>query len=166
MGYRRPKKKTKSKPSQWFDDDYVRVSKGGRKVSSFGNKKKDYIPKEFNIQLIAKNYRKSLLAKRTLYEKIAEKALRDLGISYEPQKIFYYGSSFYIVDLYIKKYKLIIEIDGRHHEDEETIVKDAQRAANLRTLGIRNLLRINNRDCTSEFIKELVRVKIEEISKQ
>lgn len=162
MGYRRPKKKSK-KAKSVDNGDFIRRSKGGKKVTSFGRNSRDYVPPEFNLQATAKKFRDILLSNRTVYEKIAEHAVRELGFVYEPQKVFYFGSSFYIVDIFIKKYKIVLEIDGRHHEDDETMVKDAQRSANLRALGIRNIIRINNRDCTTEYVKDVIRDFISEL---
>lgn len=42
----------------------------------------------------------------------------------------------YIVDFYIHKLKLVIEIDGRYHEKQEQIIKDKERTTFLEFNGL------------------------------
>jgi very-short-patch-repair endonuclease len=49
----------------------------------------------------------------------------------------------YIVDFYCPKAKLVVEVDGSEHLDENGKVKDIRRDAYLKTLGI-TVLRFNN----------------------
>ena len=51
----------------------------------------------------------------------------------------------YIVDFYCAKAKLVIELDGLQHYEEEGFRKDAARTAYLESLGLK-VLRFSNRD--------------------
>ena len=62
------------------------------------------------------------------------------------QKIF--GS--YIVDFYIASAKLVIELDGAQHYDEEGLLSDRERDSYLSGLGLR-VLRFSNLDVNRNF---------------
>ena len=42
----------------------------------------------------------------------------------------------YIVDFYCKDPQLALEVDGKSHEDERTILKDRQKQEELEMLGV------------------------------
>ena len=71
------------------------------------------------------------------------------NISYEFQKIIYIYDSegcmthYYIVDFYFDDYKMIIELDGSFHDDDEQTEKDIEREDILIDLGY-HILRIDN----------------------
>lgn len=83
-------------------------------------------------------YRKELLNNPTKEELIFKKYLESLGLKFNFQKGFL--KPFHrIVDFYIKKYRLIIEIDGGYHLN--TLDKDALKDKiwnRFRTLRITN----------------------------
>ena len=56
----------------------------------------------------------------------------------------------YIVDFYIAKYKLVIEIDGVQHTEQEYILKDKLRDDELAKWGIK-VLRYYNKDINQNF---------------
>ena len=56
----------------------------------------------------------------------------------------------YIVDFYIAKVNIVIEIDGIQHGRAENKKADARRDSELRQLGIK-VLRYTNRDVNSNF---------------
>ena len=56
----------------------------------------------------------------------------------------------YIVDFYCAPAKLVIELDGSQHYDEQTITYDAERSAFLEKHGL-NVLRFSNADIDSRF---------------
>ena len=56
----------------------------------------------------------------------------------------------YILDFYIAKHKLAIEIDGSQHYSPENQAYDAQRDAFLKTYSI-TVLRYSNRDINTNF---------------
>jgi very-short-patch-repair endonuclease len=51
----------------------------------------------------------------------------------------------YIADFYCHELKLVIELDGKYHEQEEVKDKDQKRTDDLQALGI-NVYRISNED--------------------
>ena len=56
----------------------------------------------------------------------------------------------YIVDFFIHKEKIVIEIDGIQHKEEAARIADEERDANLLKLGIR-VLRYSNEDVNCRF---------------
>ena len=58
----------------------------------------------------------------------------------------------YIVDFYIPKGKLVVEVDGIDHIDPEKKDKDRERDQDLRQLGM-TVLRIKNYEITDEFLQ-------------
>ena len=56
----------------------------------------------------------------------------------------------YIVDFYCASAKLVIEIDGSQHYDEEGRAYDATRSAYLQELGLR-VVRYSNEDINERF---------------
>jgi very-short-patch-repair endonuclease len=56
----------------------------------------------------------------------------------------------FIVDFYIPKAKLVIEIDGDVHMNEKAIAKDQERTDFFNSLGI-HVLRIKNEEISSSF---------------
>src|SRR3990167_2175951 len=85
-------------------------------------------------------YRIKLKKKATKQELVFKKYLEELGIKFIFQKGFL--KPFHrIADFYIKKYRLIIEIDGGYHQDciEKDFYKDeVWRRLKFRTLRILN----------------------------
>ena len=56
----------------------------------------------------------------------------------------------YIADFYSAKAKLVIELDGSQHYEDENRVKDARRTAFLEAYGLR-VLRIPNNEVSRNF---------------
>ena len=70
----------------------------------------------------------------------------------------------YIVDFYNHKNKLVIELDGGYHENEEQKIKDVEREKNLNFNGLKvirfkNELVINNLSFVLEKINEELLIK-------
>ena len=72
--------------------------------------------------------------------------LRTYSVKFVRQKIL--GK--YIVDFYSAEAKLIIELDGSQHFEEEGIIKDEERTAYLEQYGLK-VLRIPNNYVTQNF---------------
>ena len=72
--------------------------------------------------------------------------LKTLPVTVNRQKVL--GN--YIVDFYISLHKIIIEIDGSQHYEEENAKKDVQRDEYLKKLGL-NVLRYSNLDINKNF---------------
>ena len=72
--------------------------------------------------------------------------LKTLPVTVHRQKVI--GS--YIVDFYIAKAALVIELDGSQHYEKEGVQKDTERDAYLRSLGL-TILRYSNADVNYRF---------------
>ena len=72
--------------------------------------------------------------------------LRTLPITVNRQKVI--GP--YIVDFYCASAKLVIELDGSQHYDEEGLIKDTERTKALNNYGI-SVLRFTNREINDKF---------------
>ena len=56
----------------------------------------------------------------------------------------------YIVDFYVAKAKLVIELDGSQHYGEQGVIYDKKRTEYLESLGL-YVLRFSNRDVDNDF---------------
>lgn len=74
--------------------------------------------------------------------------LRNYPIKIYKQRII--GS--FIVDFYCHRAKLVIEIDGSQHYEENGIAYDEERSAYLQSLGLK-VVRYSNREITWNFKK-------------
>lgn len=72
--------------------------------------------------------------------------LKNLPVTVNRQKVI--GK--YIVDFYIASSRIVIELDGSQHYQEEGIVKDMERDSFLNELGIK-VLRYSNLDINKNF---------------
>lgn len=103
------------------------------------------IPKD-NAKLEAA---KELRRKMTPHErKLWYLFLRNYPIKIYKQRII--GS--FIVDFYCHRAKLVIEVDGSQHYEENEIAYDKERSAYLQSLGLK-VVRYSNREITWNFKK-------------
>lgn len=72
--------------------------------------------------------------------------LKTLPVSVRRQKVF----GHYIVDFYIPDAKLVIELDGSQHYEEQGKSEDVQRDEYLNSLGL-TVLRYSNADVNARF---------------
>ena len=111
-----------------------------------------------NSQSLRKNMTKE---ERTLWYQF----LRLLNIPFHRQKTI----GVYIVDFYCDKAKLIIELDGSQHYDEQGLIYDKERAAILEQYGVK-VLRFSNLEVERNFqgvctaIDLAVKERIEQLS--
>lgn len=96
------------------------------------------------LEKIATKFRNELLDLETPAEVLFKSYLIKLKIRYEFQKIIYAGKSFYIVDFFIPRKAVAIEIDGRQHSEEENVIKDLERTLDLKMVGIKEVYRFSN----------------------
>lgn len=89
-----------------------------------------------------------LLSKSTEAENAAYKNCLTLGIKVIRQYPIYTGRKLYFADLYLPKYRTIIELDGGYHFTHDQRRKDTNRSAGLHRLGY-HVLRLNNKDARS-----------------
>ena len=85
--------------------------------------------------------------------------LRDCPVKFYKQKII--GN--YIADFYCHKAKLVVELDGSQHYEEQGIAYDAARTAYFNQLGL-EVLRIPNNEVMRNFegVCEAIYEKIKE----
>ena len=72
--------------------------------------------------------------------------LRDYPVRFSRQKVL----GRYIADFYRAEAKLIIELDGSQHYEDENIRKDARRTEFLEAYGLR-IIRVANNEITENF---------------
>ena len=72
--------------------------------------------------------------------------LRDYPVRFSRQKVL----GRYIADFYSAEAKLIIELDGSQHYEDENIRKDARRTEFLEAYGLR-IIRVVNNEITENF---------------
>ncbi len=72
--------------------------------------------------------------------------LRDYPACFSRQKVL----GRYIADFYSAEAKLIIELDGSQHYEDENIRKDARRTEFLEAYGLR-IIRVANNEITENF---------------
>lgn len=93
-----------------------------------------FIPYNKNLKAFSRGLRnKSTLSEVLLWNELKQRKIR--GYSFNRQKPI--GN--YIVDFYCKPLKLVIEVDGSSHYNEEAQVKDEKRQRILETMGLRFL---------------------------
>ncbi len=111
------------------------------------------------IFLKAKELRDSMTtAEQILWEAVKGNKLN--GLKFRRQ----HPIGLYIVDFYNHKNKLVIELDGGYHENEEQKIKDIEREKNLNFNGLKvirfkNELVINNLPFVLEKINEELLIK-------
>src|SRR4029453_8444391 len=102
---------------------------------------------------------KKLRANTTPHERILWRALKELPIE---------GTHFrrqapigrYVVDFFCPAKRLIIELDGGHHNDDATAARDSERQAWLEREGYR-VIRFWNSDVTGDLDAVLERIYLE-----
>ena len=72
--------------------------------------------------------------------------LRDYPVRFSRQKVL----GRYIADFYSAEAKLVIELDGSQHYEDENIRKDARRTEFLEAYGLR-IIRVANNEITENF---------------
>jgi very-short-patch-repair endonuclease len=93
-----------------------------------------------NLKDNARELRKNMTnAERLLWSRIRRKQLK--AYQFYRQKII--GN--YIVDFYCPKTKLVIELDGGQHYEDEGMKRDKKRDACIRNIGLK-VLRFSDRD--------------------
>jgi very-short-patch-repair endonuclease len=94
-----------------------------------------------------------------LWSRLRNKQL--LGLQFYRQKPI--GE--YIVDFYAPRAKLVVEVDGSQHMEEEHALKDRDRDAYLASLGLK-VLRFNSREVLNEgdaVVGEIYRIAAERL---
>lgn len=96
------------------------------------------LPYNKNLKIFARNLRNNqTLAEQILWGKIRKKQL--LNVQFYRQKPIYN----YIADFYAPTAKLIIELDGKHHQEAQYKLNDTIRDSELAQLNL-TILRFSN----------------------
>jgi very-short-patch-repair endonuclease len=110
---------------------------------------------------LSKQYRRERLANETHYEYLF-RTMYLKNIKFIREKIIFVDEYlFYILDFYIPKYKLAIEIDGIQHKSNKDY--DNLRTKRLKSVGIRKVLRFTNyeiKNMDPERIKQLIKISM------
>lgn len=132
--------------TQKLDTQYnkaKRLSKRKDRKLAFTLKKEEIMNQAFRKK--AEEFRSKLIENQTNAEKICKILLKERGIKYEFQKIFFIGKSFYIVDFYLNDLKSVLELDGKYHIYKlGQKKKDSIRTKELIEAGIKKVIRVSN----------------------
>ena len=104
--------------------------------------------------MLPRKHNKELVANARILRKEATKEerhlwydfLRDYPVRFTRQKVL----GRYIVDFYCASARLVIELDGSQHYEEENAAMDAQRTRFLEQYGLR-VIRIPNNEVNQNF---------------
>ncbi|SNR75792.1 Very-short-patch-repair endonuclease [Lutibacter agarilyticus] len=66
----------------------------------------------------------------------------------------------YIVDFYIHKYNLVIEVDGEYHDKQEQIIKDKERTNFLEFNGLK-VIRFKNKEVENDILSVINQIRNE-----
>ncbi len=102
---------------------------------------------------------KELRDKMTLSEKALWKVLEKnkiLGVKFRRQ----HPIGVYIVDFYAHKFKLIIELDGKYHQNKKQQILDDERTAFLEFNGLK-VIRFNNEEILENLETVIQKIKNE-----
>jgi very-short-patch-repair endonuclease len=90
-----------------------------------------------------------LRKKLTLSEFLLWKKLRDKNI-FNTKFRKQHPVNKYIVDFYCHEYKLVIEVDGDYHNDNDQIQYDLDRTSDLNNFGL-NVIRFTNHEIINDI---------------
>jgi very-short-patch-repair endonuclease len=100
---------------------------------------------------------KKLRANTTPHERILWRALKELPID---GTHFRRQAPIGVVDFFCPAKRLIIELDGGHHNDDETAIRDSERQLWLEQEGYR-VVRFWNSEITGSLVAVLERIYVE-----
>jgi very-short-patch-repair endonuclease len=106
-------------------------------------------------EVLIADRQKKLLKNRTPSEIRIGECLSSLGLSFEEQKRFGKGRFFYFADFYLPQYHIILEVDGKYHDDDEQRSADGIRELRLLTYNnVSRIARVTNEEALgTEAIK-------------
>jgi very-short-patch-repair endonuclease len=112
--------------------------------------------KQISIYDIAKSLRKCMTpAEKAFWEKVRNNAF---GLKIRRQEAFVFGAYRYVTDFYCPALKLIIEIDGDIHEDEEIKEMDEFRKDIFKHMGYK-IIRFTNEEIEKNIEKVIASLK-------
>lgn len=116
-----------------------------------------------NLKHFLNRCAKKLRNKRTVWEGILYKYLKELGYKFKFQVPIICKNKYgYIVDFLLTDYNIFIEADGKQHYTKENIKKDNQRSRRLKKEGYYPLRLANSQisTLTKDQIKDIIELSI------
>jgi len=103
----------------------------------------------------ARELRKKMTgAEKLLWQELRNKKLK--GFKFRRQ----HPISFYIVDFYCHELKLVIEVDGKYHDQEEQKIKDKERTTVIKRHGL-HIIRFTNEEVFTNLKGVLEEIELE-----
>jgi len=151
------------------DSEYVLKVLQKRRVGLLSKReKKEYYNKQRgfafqNSKKKAEEFRAELIQKQTYAEKALKIFLKECDINYKFQHILYYegvtGVKFFIVDFFLPKENVVLEVDGGYHNEKEQKKLDKKRTSILKANGVGKIYRFTNISIEKESDYILSRLK-------
>lgn len=122
--------------------------------------RKEYVSEHKYASDFLKSYVEENIKNITNGEKKAKSILEEYNVEFEFQKACLVFGRSYIMDFYLPKYGVCIEIDGGYHDTPEQLVKDKERTNMLARSGVL-VVRFTNEDMITgvslrNFIKNII----------
>ena len=117
-----------------------------------------YIPENKALEVLINKRRQSLAKSLTPAETYVSNALAENKITFQMEKPFvmdWKNEYFCFADIYIPQYNIVIEVDGKYHNDEKQKWRDSQKDAFYKSQKIK-VLRITNSAAQTRSKNELV----------
>lgn len=112
-----------------------------------------YLPYNKNLKEFSRQLRNhSTLSEVLLWNELKQGKMK--GLQFNRQKPL----GFYIVDFYCKNLKLVNEIDGCSHDNNEAYLNDIERQKILESLGL-SFLRFDDRDVKRDLNSVLIAIE-------
>ena len=102
--------------------------------------------------------RKRLSDNLTDAEKHFMGILEEASIPFKFQKGFIAYDYYCIVDFYIPRLKLCVEIDGLYHSNSDQVLRDSRKNDYLTRVRNLNVLRLTNEECSNETVDSLLKI--------
>ncbi len=114
------------------------------------------------VEKVARKWRRELIDKATSSERLTLSYLKKLDYRIEFQKIVFISpGKFFIVDIFLPDYKIVVEVDGKHHYHAPHRMKDDIRTFKLKKSGVVDVIRFPNTICKrGEFFKQFLNQSI------
>lgn len=123
-------------------------------------KKKGITPSIPERMSLSSFYKKEMRQEPTPTEVKVMQVLAFSGIKCIFQKVFLTKYSFYIVDFYLPEYKLVIEVDGKHHYTNKSQFRyDGKRTNYLQSIRGCKVIRFTNKEVRKDIGVVIDRIK-------
>jgi len=104
------------------------------------------------LKLARENRKQMTLAERKLWNHLKKRKI--MGVKFRRQ----HPVSRFIVDFYCHQVKLIIELDGGYHDDQEQYELDQGREKELENLGL-DVIRFRNEEVEMDVFEDIDRIR-------